>query len=135
MAGDAPFADFEFTDEETGPPLSKTEITRARESLAQWQSPAVFRRAVEALCKRCTSADWFNRPDLKFLHDAFVIASLVHHRSVDQVRLAVPSDQWPDGHVRIGDKVHNVEVTSASDGRPLSIRSAPSRTGWEQHTF
>jgi hypothetical protein len=38
---------------------------------------------------------------------------------VDQVRLAARADQWPDGYVRVGNKEHNVEVTSAHGGRKL----------------
>jgi hypothetical protein len=109
----------EFIDDEAGPPLSKDEIRQAWDSLSRWESPADFRSAVHALCKRCRSPDWFNRPDLKFLHDAFVLAEVVGHLAVDQVRLAAPSDQWPDGYVRVGHKDHNVEVTSTHGGRKL----------------
>jgi hypothetical protein len=56
---------------------------------------------------------------LKFLHDAFVLAEVVGHLAVDQVRLAAPADQWPDGYVRVGNKDHNLEVTSAHGGRKL----------------
>ena len=109
----------EFIDDEAGPPLSKDEIRQAWDNLSRWQSPADFRSAVYPLCKRCNSSDWFNRPNLKFLHDAFVLAEVVGHVAVDQVRLAAPADQWPDGYLRVGNKDHNVEVTSAHGGRKL----------------
>jgi hypothetical protein len=109
----------EFIDDEAGPPLSKDEIRQAWDSLSRWRLPADFRTAVHALTKRCRSPDWFNRPDLKFLHDAFVLAEVVVHLAADQVRLAVPKDQWPDGYIRVGNKEHNVEVTSAHGGRKL----------------
>jgi hypothetical protein len=106
-------------DDEVGPPLSKDEIRQAWDNLSRWQLPTDFRSAVRSLCKRCNSHDWFNRPNLKFLHDAFVLAEVVGHLAIDQVRLAAPTDQWPDGYVRVGNKDHNVEVTSAHGGRKL----------------
>src|SRR5262245_11989947 len=109
----------EFIEGEAGPPLSKAEIRHARDNLSRWQSPTDFQSAVHLLCKRCNSSDWFNRPNLKFLHDAFVLAKVVGHLAVDQVRLASPADQWPDGYVRVGNRDHNVEVTSAHGGRKL----------------
>jgi hypothetical protein len=109
----------EFIDEEAGPPLSNDEIRQAWDNLSRWHSPADFRNAVHPLCKRCNSADWFNRPNLKFLHDAFVLAEVVGELTVDEVRLAAPADQWPDGYVRVGGKDHNVEVTSTHGGRKL----------------
>jgi hypothetical protein len=109
----------EFIDDEAGPPLSKDEIRQAWDSLSRWRLPADFRAAVHALTKRCRAPDWFDRPDLKFLHDSFVLAEVVIHVPVDQVRLAVPTDRWPDGYVRVDNKEHNVEVTSAHGGRKL----------------
>jgi hypothetical protein len=109
----------EFIDDEAGPPLSKDEIRQAWDNLSTWQSSTDFRNAVHLLCKRCNSPDWFNRPNLKFLHDAFVLAEVVGHLAVDQVRLAAPADRWPDGYVRVGNKEHNIEVTSAHGGRKL----------------
>jgi hypothetical protein len=113
----------DFIDDEEdgrpGPPLSKDEIRQAWERLAKWQSPDAFQSDVAALCKRCNSSDWFNRPRLKFLHDAFVLAEFVGHRPVDQVRLTAPLERWPDGCVRIGKTEHNVEVTSEHGGRKL----------------
>ena len=114
-----PVENAEFVDEEAGPPLSKDEIKQARKVLAEWHSPGAFRDAVHTLHKRCNSPDFFIRPDLKFLHDAFVIAEFTARQSVSQVRLAGPSDQWPDGYVRVGGKDHNVEVTSEHGGRKL----------------
>jgi hypothetical protein len=106
-------------DEPSGPPLSVEEIEAARVSLAQWQSSDAFKDAVDALSARCVSKDWFNRPQLKFLHDAFVLARFARHQRVDKVRLAEPSAQWPDGFVQFADKLHNIEVTSTHGGRKL----------------
>jgi hypothetical protein len=111
--------DIDEFDEPSGSPLSPEEIEAARVSLAQWQSPDVFKTAVDALCARCVSKDWFNRPQLKFLHDAFVLARFARHQHVDEVRLTELSAQWPDGLVRVAGKTHNIEVTSTHGGRKL----------------
>ena len=105
----------------SGPPLSVQEIDAARVTLAQWQSPSVFKPAVDALCARCASKDWFNRPQLKFLHDAFVLARFARHRRAEDVRLAELSAQWPDGFVRVEGKIYNIEVTSTHGGRKLGV--------------
>ena len=54
------------------------------------------------------------RPDLKFLHDAFVLAEVVDHLAVDQVRLAAPADQWPDGYVRAERGGHVTAMTATA---------------------
>jgi ATP-dependent exoDNAse (exonuclease V) beta subunit len=46
--------------------LSSEELMTAREMLSQWQLPSAFRKAVDKLVSQCSSADWFNRPSLKF---------------------------------------------------------------------
>jgi hypothetical protein len=106
-------------DERMGPPLSEDEITEARKELGTWQTAATFRNVVLSLHKRPSPPDYFNQPKLKFLHDAFVIAQFVDHYWVDQVRLATPLEQWPDGHIRVGDAIESVEVTSTHGGRQL----------------
>lgn len=109
----------EFIDEEAGPMLTKDELKQAWDRLAKPQSPDAFRSEVYPLCQRCASKDWFRRPQLKFLHDAFVLAEFVGHRPADLVWLAGPREQWPDGYVRIGNETHKVEVTSEHGGRKL----------------
>ena len=111
--------DIDEFDEPSGPPLPPEEIEAARVSLARWQSPDAFKASVDALCARCVSKDWFNRPQLKFLHDAFVLARFARHQRVDVVCLAESSAQWPDGFVRVAGKTHNIEVTSTHGGRTL----------------
>jgi hypothetical protein len=56
---------------------------------------------------------------LKFLHDADVIADFAILRGVDQVRLAAPTENWPDGYVEIQGHTYNIEVTSTHGGRKL----------------
>ena len=57
-------------DEPVGPPPTESELDAAQQLLVQWQSPDDFSNTTLAMCKRCLSADYFNRPRLKFLHDA-----------------------------------------------------------------
>ena len=111
--------DIDEFDGPSRPPLSAEEIEAARASLAQWQEPAAFKAAVDGFSARCTSPDWFSRPELKFLHEAFVLARFALRRGVDHVRLAEPLAQWPDGFVQLAGKTHNVEVTGTHGGRKL----------------
>jgi hypothetical protein len=111
--------DIDEFDGPSGPPLSHEDIEVARVRLARWQGPDAFKAAVDALCARCVSKDWFNRSQLKFLHDAFVLARFARHQHMDEVCLAEPSAQWRDGFVRVAGKTHNVEVTSTHGGRKL----------------
>jgi hypothetical protein len=111
--------DIDEFNEPSGPPLSPEEIEAARVSLTRWQDPGAFKVEVDALCRRCASNDWFNRPQLKFLHDAFVLSRFAVQSRVNEVRLAQASAQWPDGFVRIVGKTHNIEVTSTHGDRPL----------------
>jgi hypothetical protein len=111
--------DIDEFDGPSGPPLSPEEIHVAQSRLARWQRPDGFKVEVDALCARCDAKDWFNLPQLKFLHDAFVLARLAKHRRVDEVRLAEPSAGWPDGFVRVAGEIHNVEVTGTHGGRKL----------------
>jgi len=104
---------------ERGPPLTRSECDTARITLAAWQAPEDFIAATKALSNRCNSEDWFNRPHLKFLHDAYVLAELVGLMPVEGVRLASASEQWPDGYVKLSGNPHNIEITSTHGGRRL----------------
>jgi hypothetical protein len=120
----------EFDDIETGPPLSADELEIVHEDLGVWRSPLDFRRTVARLRKRCLSSEIFAKTRQKFLLDAFTLAEFVRHKTVDQVRLKSPREEWPDGYVRLGQKVENVEVTVAlTEGRRMADeyrRDAPS---------
>jgi len=111
-----------------GPPLSRDERRDAQLRLAMFQPPPDFIAVTKALCDRCNSEDWFNRPYLKFLHDAYVLAEFVRLTPVEGVRLAKASEQWPDGCVRIAGKTHNIEITSTHGGRPLGKEYRGERT-------
>jgi hypothetical protein len=102
-----------------GTPLSAAEIARERSRLADWQSSDAFITTTNALRTRCRPSDFVNRPELKFLSDAFVLAEFVRLSSVDAVRLARADEQWPDGMIKSSGKQHNVEVTSTHGGRLL----------------
>jgi hypothetical protein len=100
-----------------GPPPTESELDAAQQLLVQWQSPDDFSNTTLAICKRCRSADYFNRPRLKFLHDAYVLAKFARLKEVDSVRLE--SDQWPDGFIKLQGQAYNIEVTSTHGGRKL----------------
>jgi hypothetical protein len=102
----------EFDDDTAGPPLSIQDLQSAREDLARWRTTDKFRRAVDLPHKRCRAHE-FKDPGRQFLLDAWTLAEFVRHKPVDEVRLAGRSEQWPDGYVRIGDVVENVEATIA----------------------
>jgi hypothetical protein len=104
-------------DEPVGPPPTESELDTARRLLGRWQSPEDFSNTTLAMCKRCRSADYFNRPRLKFLHDAYVLAKFARLREADSVHLG--ADQWPDGFIKLQGKTHNIEVTSTHGGRKL----------------
>jgi hypothetical protein len=97
------------------PLRSADELTNARANLTAWQSPMDFQRTVKALHTGCRSGDIFNNPRLKFLLDAWILAELTLRQPVDLVRLTCPNEQWPDGQIRIGTTIENVEVTSAHE--------------------
>jgi hypothetical protein len=106
-------------DEPRGPPLTDNVLDAGQLLLIRWQSPQAFSKTTLAMCRRCPSRDYFNRPRLKFLHDAYVLAKFAILIEAENVRLAAPSDQWPDGFVRLQDQIYNIEVTSTHGGRKL----------------
>jgi hypothetical protein len=112
----------EFDDAESGPPLSAADLRKAHEDLAQWHLPIDFRRAVHNLFQRCRGPE-FKKPE-QFLLNAWTLARFVRHKPVGEIRLAVPSVQWPDGYVKIDRTIENVEVTSAM---------MPGREMWKEH--
>lgn len=118
LAGD-PLLIEEEEDEPAGPPLSDSELEAGQQFLTQWQSPQNFSSTTKTLCSRCKSAAYFNPPRLKYLHDAYVLAKFAKLQEVESVRLAAPSDQWPDGFVKLHGEIRNVEVTSTHGGRKL----------------
>jgi hypothetical protein len=109
----------EADDEPRGPPLTDSDLDAGLALLIQWQSAQTFASTTGAMCRRCRSSDYFNRPRLKFLHDAYVLADFARLKEVEAVRLANPSDQWPDGYVKLRGQIYNIEVTSTHGGRLL----------------
>lgn len=113
----------EFDDAESEPALSAVDLKSVREDLAQWRAPLNFRRAVHRLHSRCRARD-FKGPQRKFLLDAWTLAELVRHQPVDEVRPADPSEQFPDGYVKIRGKIEKVEAT---------IAVTPGRRMWDEY--
>jgi hypothetical protein len=85
----------------------------ARRALAIWRSPEDFRDLVEILFDRTKSPELFNSPRKKYLLDAWTLAEVTRHLTVDRIRLQEPEEQWPDGYIEINGAQKNVEVTSA----------------------
>jgi hypothetical protein len=106
-------------EEPVGPPPTESELDAAQHLLVLWQSLDDFSNTTLAMCRRCLSADYFNRPRLKFLHDAYVLAKFARLQGADSVRLAALFDQWPDGFIKLQGETHNIEVTSTHGGRKL----------------
>jgi hypothetical protein len=101
------------------PPPTDVELQAGQEKLTIWQPSHQFRDTTEGLCSRCRSSEYFNRPQLKFLHDAYVLAEFIRLQPVESVRLARRSDQWPDGFVKLQGRVRKIEITSTHGGRKL----------------
>lgn len=118
-AGPLPVDMDDDEDKPVGPTLTSEEIDAARIRLAQWQPVEAFSEDVKALCNRCLSPDYFLQPQLKFLHDAYVLAEFARKRSVDEVCLAPRNEVWPDGYVKIQSRISNIEVTSTHGDRKL----------------
>jgi hypothetical protein len=87
-------------------------LQAGQEKLTIWQPSQQFRDTTESLCSRCRSSEYFNRPQLKFLHDAYVLAEFIRLEPVESVRLASRSDQWPDGFVKLQGRVRKIEITA-----------------------
>lgn len=117
LAGDP--LPIEEEEETIGSPLSDSELDAGQRLLSEWQSPQNFSHLTSALCSRCKSAAYFNQPQLKYLHDAYVLAKFARLQNPESVRLAAASDQWPDGFIKFQGQIHNIEVTSTHGGRKL----------------
>src|SRR5882762_195717 len=114
--------DFDLEDDEpipVGLPLTPKEIEAACVELGRWQSVETFSSAERPLRLRNADPDFFLQPQLKFLHDAYVLAKFAARIGADQVRLADRRDQWPDGFVRVSKHTIKVEVTSTHGERKL----------------
>jgi hypothetical protein len=104
--------------------LSAAEIARERSRLADWQPSDAFITTSNALRTRCRASDFFNRPELKFLSDAYVLAEFVRLYRLDGVRLARADEQWPDGMIKSSGKEHNIEVNKHPRGTAARKRAS-----------
>jgi len=115
---------FDLEDDEsipTGLTLTPEEIEAACAELGRWQSVETFSGTERPLRLRNADPDFFAQSQLKFLHDAYVLAKFAARIGADQVRLTDRRDQWPDGFVRISKRTIKVEVTSTHGGRKLGV--------------
>jgi hypothetical protein len=114
--------DLDLEDDESvpaDPSPTPEEIDAACAELSKWQPVGAFQRVEKPFRLRNANPDFFLRPGLKFLHDAYVLAKFAAKIGADQVRLADRRDQWPDGFVRVSKRTIKVEVTSTHGGRKL----------------
>lgn len=114
--------DLDLEDDEHVPeglPPTQEEIDAGYVELVRWQSARAFQKIEKPLRLRNADHDFFLQPQLKFLHDAYVLAKFAAKIGADQVRLADRRDQWPDGFVRINKRTIKVEVTSTHGDRKL----------------
>jgi hypothetical protein len=92
---------------------NRDELARARAMLSVWQSSSSFIEAATHLHSRTTSTVFFNRPELAFLRDAWVIAKFLKWRPHKRARLSSREEAWPDGLFESACGVVNIEVTEA----------------------
>jgi hypothetical protein len=118
---DPPTDDLDLEDDPVpkGPPPTREEIDAACAELTRWQSASAFQSIEKPIRLRNADSDFFLQPQLKFLHDAYVLAKFAARIGADQVRIANRRDQWPDGFVRVSKRTIKVEVTSTHGGRKL----------------
>lgn len=85
----------------TGLTLTLKEIEAACIDLGRWQSVETFSRTERLLRLRNADRDFFVQPQLKLLHNAYVLAKFAARVGADQIRLTDRRDQWPDGFVTV----------------------------------
>ena len=92
----------------------QNELHQAHASLARWQSPAEFIELVEKWEAQTPSKVFLGGPG-GFLREAWVLAKFVEQFAVERVRLADPSEQWPDGYIEIRGATKSVEITEVME--------------------
>jgi hypothetical protein len=86
-------------------------LSRAQNELSKWQSPESFIVKVEAVNQLLESPILFNKTNLNFVFDAFVLAEFIKLRPPRQVRLAGPGERWPDGFTGTPRVFDHIEIT------------------------
>jgi hypothetical protein len=86
---------------------SDAEMTAARKTLEQWQTPQAFVSKVENFAPLVKSSVLFNKPNARFLLDAIPVAEFSKHRTLQSVRLAEQHDAQVTDHTGMFD----IEVT------------------------
>jgi hypothetical protein len=90
------------------------ELHEAHAALARWQSPAEFIECVEKWEAQTPSKVFLGRAG-GFLREAWVLAKFIRQIAVERVRLADPSEQWPDGYLEIGAATKSLEITEVME--------------------
>lgn len=87
------------------------EVTACKVALQSWQNPSTFWEVSAALRQRLKREEFFNIPALAFLREAWTLGRFATLSGAESVRLG--DDRFPDGFVRTGAQVTEVEVTEA----------------------
>jgi hypothetical protein len=88
-----------------------SEIYEFQRRFSSFASPASFIAALERLMERIPGEVFFNLPASSVLRDAYIVGRFASLAEADEVRLE--STEWPDGQVRFGDLIVNIEATEA----------------------
>jgi len=87
------------------------EVEACKVALQSWQEPGAFCEASTELRQRLSREEFFNIPALSFLREAWTLGRFAMLSGAESVRLG--DDRFPDGFVRMGGQVTEVEVTEA----------------------
>lgn len=91
--------------------LPPEEVEACKVALQSWQEPGAFCEVSAALRQRLSREEFFNIPALSFLREAWTLGRFATLSGAESVRLG--EDRFPDGFVRTGGQVTEVEVTEA----------------------
>lgn len=97
-----------------------------RLSLSAWRSPDEFDGIMRNVRSQVTPYVLFKSPAWGFWRDAWALGRFAPLIGADQLQLTAPSEQYPDGRVRLGSEILDVEVTEAMmPGRKRADEYAP----------
>ncbi|MGY4255302.1 hypothetical protein ACVI1L_002370 [Bradyrhizobium sp. USDA 4516] len=95
--------------------LDLVKLADGRKALEAWQTPEQFKKKIDELADAVDSEALFNRNETQFLRDAMALETFTRCRTTEKVRLAQPSDQWPDGQIGTPEQPINIEVTEVME--------------------
>ncbi|BAQ48141.1 hypothetical protein [Methylobacterium aquaticum] len=97
-----------------------------RLTLSDWRSPDEFEAILEDVRGRVIPYVLFKNPAWGFWRDAWTLGQFSTLSGADRLQLTTPSEQYPDGRVKVGSTILDVEVTEAMmPGRKRANEYAP----------